>query len=136
MDSPSSVKMSRTASIRKKLFLGECFSSFKELDWKIDLNQRITRRMSQVHISQQHPSLRQSINEYNRLSSELRQCNNVDVFKSKLKVKLMNESDEFVAISPFYFINWACDTQLWYLQEFLNFRCVTDILLLLFLFLF
>lgn len=61
-----------------------------------DVRQRELRRRSQLHLSIDHPSLRKSINEYNRLSSEIRQtvCKCIKNFKVKLKT--MNESVQFL----------------------------------------
>lgn len=67
-----------------------------------DVNERETRRRSEIHITRQHPSLSQSINEYNRLSSEIRRMSCIDTFKSKLKLKIMSESEEFNIVSPFF----------------------------------
>ena len=70
-----------------------------------DIHLRSSRRRSHVHISNDHPSLRRSISEYNRLSSEIRQLKCIDSFKSKVKLKIMSESKDFCAISPFVSIN-------------------------------
>lgn len=69
-----------------------------------DVYERVSRRRSQVHITKLSPSLIKSINEYNRLSTELRQENCIGTFKSKLRLKVMTESDEFSVISPFLYI--------------------------------
>lgn len=70
-----------------------------------DAHHRVLRRQSQVHLSTDHPSLRKSINEYNRLNSDIRQLSCIKTFKSKVKLKIMNDCMDFRAISPFAFIN-------------------------------
>lgn len=70
-----------------------------------DVQSRASRRQSQVHISNQHPSLRQSISEYNRLSSDIRCLGCTDTFKRMVRLKVINESDKFSAISAYLYIN-------------------------------
>lgn len=70
-----------------------------------DIHHRASRRQSHVHLSNVHPSLKQSINEYNRLSTDIRQLGCFESFKAKVKLKTMNENDDFCAISPFVFVN-------------------------------
>ena len=70
-----------------------------------DVQSRASRRLSQIHISNQHPSLRQSINEYNRLSSEIRQLGCTESFKRSVRLKVINESEQFSAFSPYRYIN-------------------------------
>lgn len=70
-----------------------------------EAHDRVMRRRSHIHRLNHHPSLHQSINEYNRLSSELRQSNCIKTFKAKVSIKIMDESEQFCAISPFVFIN-------------------------------
>jgi len=70
-----------------------------------DVRSRSLRRQSCVHVSLAHQSLRRSINEYNRLSSDIRRLDCIDSFRAKVKLKVMNESLNFSAVSPFVFIN-------------------------------
>lgn len=70
-----------------------------------EFNNRASRRRSHVSLAQEHPTLQQAINEYNRLSSEMRQCDNIEHFKSRVKLKIISESDKYVAISPFRYVN-------------------------------
>ncbi len=70
-----------------------------------DAHHRTLRRQSHVNRSKDHPTLKQSINEYNRLNTEIRQLGCVGSFKAKVKLKTVNESADYCAISPFVFVN-------------------------------
>ena len=98
-----------------KMLKSKCKHKF-DINLNRDINNRALRRRSQVHIS-----VEQSINKYNRLSSEIRQCDSVDAFILKVKLKMMDESDEFHTVSPFYNINWSCDVLLFLICNFINF---------------
>jgi hypothetical protein len=84
-----------------------------------DVHGRTTRRNSHIHIFNQHSSfssanvvLSTALSEYNSIDSATRKLTNLRTFKAKVKFKIMNNSDKFRAISPYYFINWPsynCD---------------------------
>jgi len=76
---------------------------------------RTTRRNSLLHIFNQHSAvsifnscnaaLATSINEYNEIDSETRNMTSINSFKAKVKLKIMEESQNFHVISPYYFLN-------------------------------
>ncbi len=67
-----------------------------------DIQSRPSRRRSRIHITYDHP--------YDRLSSQIRNIKAVDAFKAEVKLKIMNESKNFCAISPLIAINLFCDS--------------------------
>lgn len=73
---------------------------------------RLMRRNSHIHIFNQHSinnstnaALSIALSEYNAIDSATRQLTNLREFKTKVKLKIMNDSKEFSAISTSYFIN-------------------------------
>ena len=103
------VPIHQLATVERIVHLHRMLNSHTKHGFNIRLNRdvstRSSRRRSQLHVANDHPSLAISIREYNRLSSQIRQLRNLDAFKAEVKLKVMNESENFCAFSPFVFIN-------------------------------
>lgn len=92
------------ATVERVAHLHRMVLAYTKHSFHIQLNHEVhkhsTRNLMNIHINKQHPSLRQSINEYNRLSVDVRCIECIKTFKSKVIIKIMAESDEFYVISP------------------------------------
>lgn len=78
----------------------------------IDVHGRSTRRDSRIHIFNQfgihsysNAALATAINDFNELDSDLRRLTCLKTFKAKVRFKVINDSANFHAISPYTFIN-------------------------------
>ena len=81
-----------------------------------EVHGRIVRRGSRIHnfnmqstvstiFNSSNAALAIAIDEYNSLDSDIRHLTSLNTFKSKVKLKIMQDSSRFSAISPYYFIN-------------------------------
>ena len=81
-----------------------------------DIHGRTTRRGSRIHIfnmtstitticNSSNAALTTGINDYNSVDSNIRHLTCLKTFKAKVKLKIMDNSESFNVISPYYFIN-------------------------------
>lgn len=70
-----------------------------------EIHEHATRSGTKLHIDGSHPSLVQSMIEYNGLDEETRSVNSVTAFKSRISIGFMKGCDKFEPISPFVYFN-------------------------------
>ena len=81
-----------------------------------EVHERAIRRGSMIHnfnmqstvstiFNSSNAALALAINEYNSVDSDTRHLTSLKTFKAKVKLKIMQDSSEFSAISPYFFIN-------------------------------
>lgn len=81
-----------------------------------DVHGRTLRRGSRIHnfnmqstvttfSNSSNAALALAINEYNSVDSDIRHLTSLNTFKAKVKLKIMQNSEEYNVISPYYFIN-------------------------------
>ena len=80
-----------------------------------NVHDRATRRNSRIHVfnptstistdlNSTNAALATAVQEYNNIDSETRHLTSFRTFKARVKLKVIEDSDKFCVISPFYFI--------------------------------
>lgn len=71
----------------------------------LEFHGRVTTNSNELHVFRDQPILFSSIFDYNRLDSELINVRNIRVFRTRLKDKVVRDSDDYYLISPFFHVN-------------------------------
>ena len=78
----------------------------------VDVHGRSTRRNNEIHVfnpfstrTSTNAAIMRASDEYNSLPNCLKGLTNLDSFKVKVKLLVMNQSENYSAISPFFYIN-------------------------------
>ena len=97
------------AIVERVSHLHKMVKSLTKHNFDIKLNRdnhtQVTRQLDNIYCSNKHPALKQATHEYNRFCEDLRHLTCIDTFKSKLKVKVMKDCNEYNVISPYFYIN-------------------------------
>lgn len=118
--SSSMLPVTELAKAERIICVHKLVSSLTKHNFRFSTNSevhgRTMRRGSRIHnfnmqstvttiFNTSNAALAMAVNDYNNIDSDIRHLTCLKTFKAKVKLKIMKDSSEFSAISPYFFIN-------------------------------
>lgn len=108
--STSVLPVEKLAVVERITYMHKIINSLTKNNFDVRFNHEThshsTRQSNQLHCSDKHPALMQSMIEYNRFCGGLRHLTSIKSFRDRIKFDVMKGSDrKYNVISPYVFLN-------------------------------